>query len=351
MRTGKRALHCSHNHFDNVFARGLRCMSTVQSNKSSSSIAISQTSFASYTDDAPTSRELSHAQAFFTKHAPRFLFSSAKFRSLPKSDLPEVAFLGRSNVGKSSLMNALVQRENARVAFVSKRPGRTRQMNAFSIGGIEVAKGMRPGSKSEKDHDQSFESWSARRGESGLIVLDMPGYGYASHGDWGQEITKYLKGRKQLRRSFILIDAEHGIKDTDAAMLDLFRQEAIPHQIVLSKIDKLFAARGAARPEVFEKNIGKLQSCFESITSKVRAQRGGLPPHNVILGSSTVLAWPITGSVKLGLNLLRCEVLRAADLGQAVTSRNEALAGHLNHQRGLTSASHQGRVVPWSELG
>ncbi|KAL3475473.1 P-loop containing nucleoside triphosphate hydrolase protein [Aspergillus californicus] len=162
----------------------------------------------------PTQPQLEYADKLFapSRHSPIKIWSAAKFRTTPLSSIePEVAFLGRSNVGKSSLLNAIMGKE---ICWTSSKPGRTREMNAFGIGGT-------------------------KGGESKIVLLDMPGYGKASRTEWGVEILKYLQGRKQLRRTFLLIDSEHGIKKTDLAILELFRQSAIPHQIILSKVDKL----------------------------------------------------------------------------------------------------------------
>jgi len=149
---------------------------------------------------APSAAQLSYANRFFTTSTPSFLFGSAKFRALPPSSLPEVAFLGRSNVGKSSLLNALLHRTGVKVAHVSGKPGRTRQMNAFGVGGDAAAGGgvrvikTRLEAKRGEGMGREVERWVGR---GGLVVLDMPGYGKASREIWGREIVKYLKGRKQ----------------------------------------------------------------------------------------------------------------------------------------------------------
>lgn len=118
---------------------------------------------------APDEPQLLYADKFFapSHHSPIKLWSASKFRTTPMSSLePEVAFLGRSNVGKSSLLNAVMGKE---VCWTSSRPGRTREMNAFGIGGT-------------------------KGGESKVVLLDMPGYGRASRPEWGVEIMKYLQG-------------------------------------------------------------------------------------------------------------------------------------------------------------
>ncbi|KAB8299998.1 hypothetical protein EYC80_000238 [Monilinia laxa] len=162
----------------------------------------------------PTEAQLIHANGFFTKEPPKLLWSTSRFCSMSFGDSPEVCFLGRSNVGKSSLLNALL---NSRLAHTSSKPGRTRCMNAFAIGGHE-------GSVDNSDR---------------LVVLDMPGYGHGGRSEWGKEIIKYLEKRKQLKRAFVLIDAEHGIKENDRVMLQMLRSREVPHQVVLAKVDKI----------------------------------------------------------------------------------------------------------------
>jgi GTP-binding protein len=120
----------------------------------------------------PNESQLAYADKFFTpsRHSPVKIWSASKFRTTPLSSLePEVAFLGRSNVGKSSLLNAIMGKE---MCWTSSKPGRTREMNAFGIGGT-------------------------KGGESKIVLLDMPGYGKGSRTEWGVEILKYLQGRRQ----------------------------------------------------------------------------------------------------------------------------------------------------------
>src|SRR5687767_7748713 len=130
---------------------------------------------------------------------------------LPPSGPPEVAFAGRSNVGKSSLINALVGHSG--LARTSNTPGRTRELNFFAPA------------------------------DGGLMLVDMPGYGYArvskSESEaWTRLVFDYLRGRPNLRRVYLLVDARHGLKDSDRAALDLLDKAAVSYQIALTKADK-----------------------------------------------------------------------------------------------------------------
>lgn len=130
---------------------------------------------------------------------------------IPPGILPEVAFVGRSNVGKSSLINALVKQKNC--ARVSKTPGRTQQINFFQM-------------------------------DNRIVLVDLPGYGYAavSRGtrrSWDNLILQYLEGRSNLRRVFLLLDARHGIKSQDEEIMRILDAAAVSYQILLTKIDKI----------------------------------------------------------------------------------------------------------------
>jgi len=140
-----------------------------------------------------------------------FLISAADENQLPAFELNEVAFAGRSNVGKSSLMNALTGRKT--LARTSNTPGRTRLLNFFDLGGR-------------------------------LILVDLPGYGYAraSKTDiarWTKLTRGYLKGRAQLRRICLLIDSRHGLKASDRQVMDELDSAAVSYQVVLTKADKM----------------------------------------------------------------------------------------------------------------
>ena len=134
--------------------------------------SVSSTVLSYYYDTTrPNVTQLRKADSFFRAHPPSILFSAGKFRTVKFTDVPEVAFLGRSNVGKSTLLNALMGQS---ICHTSRHPGRTKTMNGFAVGGPD---GMgHPGR---------------------LTVLDMPGYGHGSREEWGPEIVKYLVGRKE----------------------------------------------------------------------------------------------------------------------------------------------------------
>lgn len=144
----------------------------------------------------------------------RFIAGAADHRALPTETLPEIAFAGRSNVGKSSLVNALTGRRM--LARTSNTPGRTRQLNFFDLGGE-------------------------------MMLVDLPGYGYAEASKaaierWTALVRRYLRARAALRRVCLLIDARHGVKEPDRPILQMLDHAAVSYQIVLTKADKLRAA-------------------------------------------------------------------------------------------------------------
>lgn len=154
--------------------------------------------------------EIEQANTLFLK-GTSFMLSVASLSQLPPDNLPEVAFAGRSNVGKSSLINALTKQKN--LAKASNTPGRTQQLNYFNLAGK-------------------------------LYLVDMPGYGYAQAPDglvkkWQQMILTYLQGRANLKRVFLLIDSRHGLKKNDLEIMDLLDKAAVTYQIVLTKTDKI----------------------------------------------------------------------------------------------------------------
>ena len=155
--------------------------------------------------------EIEKGRRLFTR-AWTFARGTPDLDHLPPDDRPEIAFAGRSNVGKSSLINALVGQ--LRLARASNTPGRTQELNFFT--------------DPERD----------------LFLVDMPGYGFAEApkekvAAWNKVIRAYLAGRRTLLRVFLLIDARHGLKPPDDEILDLLDGAAVSYQVVLTKADKI----------------------------------------------------------------------------------------------------------------
>lgn len=162
-------------------------------------------------DDALTAEDIEAGEALF-RRPWRFLLSAPRLEVLPPAAGPEIAFAGRSNVGKSSLINALVGRRG--LARTSNTPGRTQELNFFVADGISLA------------------------------IVDMPGYGFAQAPkakveEWTGLVHDYLRGRPTLRRVFLLIDARHGLKSSDLAVMAELDKAAVSYQAVLTKIDKI----------------------------------------------------------------------------------------------------------------
>ncbi len=161
------------------------------------------------TDQAEEARRLFAGRIEFLKSAPALQY-------LPDPDVPEIAFAGRSNVGKSSLLNALTGRKS--IARASVTPGRTQELNFFEVGD-----------------------------PTRLMLVDMPGYGFAKAPlkvveNWKRLVRDFLRGRVVLKRTLLLIDARHGVKPVDAEMMKMLDEAAVGYRIVLTKADKIKAA-------------------------------------------------------------------------------------------------------------
>jgi len=156
-----------------------------------------------------------------------FLKSAPGLQFLPDPNVPEIAFAGRSNVGKSSLINAICNR--AKLARASNTPGRTQELNFFDVGRDPIA----------------------------FRLVDMPGYGYAEAPKdmvkkWRFLINDYLRGRQVLKRALVLVDSRHGLKDVDRDVMKMLDDAAVSHHLVLTKGDKV-------KPSELEKTLDRIR--------------------------------------------------------------------------------------------
>ncbi len=170
---------------------------------------------------------------------------------LPRDGKPEIAFAGRSNVGKSSLINALTGQKS--LARVSVTPGRTRELNFFTLG-----------------KDDAF------------YLVDMPGYGYARASKaavkgWTRLMQDYLKGRRELKRVFLLIDARHGLKESDREIMTLMDEAAVSYQGVLTKADKPKAAELAAIEVKVAAELAKRPAAYPQLIATSARSGAGIP--------------------------------------------------------------------------
>jgi GTP-binding protein len=196
-----------------------------------------------FTDD-----EIEAARVLFAQPC-LFMMGAVKMDGMPTADFPEVAFAGRSNVGKSSLINGLVNQNH--LARASNSPGRTREVNFFVL--------------AEK-----------------LRLVDLPGYGFArvskTVADKFQDLGRaYLRGRVNLKRVYLLIDARHGLKSVDTEALDALDVAAVSYQIVLTKADKIKQAELDATVEKTLKAIAKRPAAFPKVLATSSEKGYGLP--------------------------------------------------------------------------
>ncbi len=198
------------------------------------------------TPDADRERALERGRLLFAQPC-KFLWAADSVDQLPPTDLPEVAFAGRSNVGKSSLVNALVGQKA--LANVSQTPGRTQKLNFYGLGD------------------------PAR-----LRLVDLPGYGYAKVSKravdtWTALIEDFLRGRPNLQRALVLIDVRVGLKDSDVAALKVLDEAAVATRVVLTKTDKAGAAELAEVTAAVARALKKHPAAFPDIVA-TSAEKG-----------------------------------------------------------------------------
>ena len=192
--------------------------------------------------------EVEAARVLFAREAS-FMMGAVAMDGLPDPDLPEVAFAGRSNVGKSSLINALVGMK--KLARASNEPGRTREVNFFVLDGR-------------------------------LRLVDLPGYGWAkaskSTVKQFQSVGRdYLRGRPNLKRAYLLIDARHGLKDVDLEPMEAFDKAAVSYQIILTKADKLKASEVEAVTSKTQAAIARRPAAFPRVLATSSEKGFGIP--------------------------------------------------------------------------
>ena len=187
--------------------------------------------------------------------------SAVSLATLPDPGPPEICFAGRSNVGKSSLINALTNVKG--LARASNTPGRTRELNYFNM-------------------------------DDRIWLVDLPGYGYARASKvdiarWNALTKAFLRGRAQLRRVFVLIDSRHGLKDTDFELMDMLDEAAVTYQLIMTKADKIKPPAVVQAVEKAQKQIKKRPAAFPVIIPTSSVKKTGL---DLLKGEIASLALP-----------------------------------------------------------
>ena len=208
-------------------------------------------------DGADADAEAIEAGRLMFARECRFLLGVTRIADLPPADLPEVAFAGRSNVGKSSLLNALTRRKS--LARTSNTPGRTREVNFFSL-------------------------------DDRLMLADLPGYGYARAPKsqvkgWTRLVFDYMAGRPSLRRLCLLIDARHGIKSSDEEVMTLLDQAAVSYQVILTKTDKIGETALEERLASMKRDLAKHVACHPDVIATSAVRGAGIPELRAALAA------------------------------------------------------------------
>jgi GTP-binding protein len=185
--------------------------------------------------DAPASQFVSSTVAAGWLHTARFLTTAPQLQFLPALEVPEIAFVGRSNAGKSTCINTLTQQKQ--LAFASKKPGRTQHINLFALG---------------------------KQGITDAVLADLPGYGYAAVPKqdkirWQQVMANYLVTRENLKAIVLMCDPRHGLTELDEVLLEVVRpriEEGLKFLVVLTKADKLTRAEQTKALSIMKLNAG-----------------------------------------------------------------------------------------------
>ena len=240
--------------------------------------------------ETPSVGALEQSRKIFAQEG-RFLWSAASIESIPPPTMPEIAFLGCSNVGKSTLLNVLLGRKRHKIARTSSKPGRTQALNGFSVG-------------------------------KNFCLVDSPGYGYKSRDEWGSMIMKYLKSRSTLKRTCLLIEASHGYKNNDEELMQQLCRQGTPFQVVFTKIDK-----------VGEQDFVELLKYSETYLKKI----GKAAVWGEVLGVSS-------DERRLGVAELRASLLRVSN--PLLLDQKSALHGEAKIDRDhVTSEESRNKTV------